>query len=108
MKPANRKPGPRPRATSSAAQQSAIWGIIRGVRGVYTTVDISEELEIPLSTVQQYFVALRRGGFIAVTEPATQTQTGADAALYKTTKRDKFAPIVTYETRTARSQGDAK
>ena len=58
--------------------------------------------------IPQYFVALRRGGFIQTIEPAVQSQTGADAALYKTIKRDKFAPIVTWESRTARSQGDAK
>ena len=76
MKPANRKPGPRPRTSSSAAQQGAIWKIIRGMRGAYTTVDLAEELQIPVSTVQQYFIALRRGGFIQIVQPAAQSQTG--------------------------------
>ena len=107
VKPARRTPGPRPRARSTPGQQGLIWREIQrcGPRD-WSTRQIADETGVPIQTVQQYVVALSRGGFVRRISEAERTQAGAVPARWVRRSRHAEPPIVTWRTRTARPQGE--
>ncbi|MEQ1696984.1 MAG: replication/maintenance protein RepL [Hyphomicrobiaceae bacterium] len=107
MKPARRTKGPRPRARSTSRQQAAIWAHVTATQE-WTTRAVHEATGVPLSTVQQYVVALERGAFVKRIRRGAATQTGAEPDIWRThwtARKLAEPPLVTYASRTARHQG---